>query len=110
MSSAEGKDLGKCSTGIDPKVGALLAYLVGFISGIIFFVIEKENKFVKFHAMQSIMVSVVFFILGFIPVLNFLTGIVGLVAWILCMVKSYQGEWFKLPIAGDFAAKQVGGI
>jgi len=46
----EGNDLGKTSTGINPTVAGLLSYLLGFVTGIIFLVIEKENRFVRFHA------------------------------------------------------------
>ena len=110
-------DLGKSSTGIQPNVAALLAYLVGFVSGIVFFLIEKENKFVRFHAMQSMGLSgglfVLGLVLGFLPVLGglmILLNLLGLVLWVVCMVKAYQEAWFKLPVIGDFAAKQVGGI
>jgi len=110
----EEKDLGKCSSGMQPNLAALLSYLLGFITGILFyFFLEKENKFVRFHAMQSIVVSAAFFvaqiILGMIPilgwVLSFLIGIAGFILWIILMVKAYQGEYFKLPIAGDIAEK-----
>lgn len=110
-------DLGKSSTGIQPNIAALLAYLVGFVSGIVFFLIEKENKFVRFHAMQSMGLSgglfVLGLVLGLIPVLGglmILLNLLGLVLWVVCMVKAYQEAWFKLPVIGDFAAKQVGGI
>ena len=110
-------DLGKSSTGIQPNIAALLAYLVGFVSGIVFFLIEKENKFVRFHAMQSMGLSgglfVLGLVLGFLPVLGglmILLNLLGLVLWVVCMVKAYQEAWFKLPVIGDFAAKQVGGI
>lgn len=110
---AENKDLGKTSCGLQPNIAGLLAYLAGWITGLIFFLIEKENKFIKFHAMQSIVVSVAFivlsFVLGFIPVIGWvllpLVGLAGLIIWIMCMVKAYQGEMFKLPIAGDIAEK-----
>jgi uncharacterized membrane protein len=110
----EEKDLGKCSSGIQPNLAALLSYLLGFITGILFyFFLEKENKFVRFHAMQSIVVSAAFFvaqiILGMIPVLgwvlSFLIGIGGFILWIVLMIKAYQGEYFKLPYAGDIAEK-----
>ena len=110
-------DLGKSSTGLQPNVAALLAYLVGFVSGLVFFLIEKESKFVKFHAMQSVCLSgglfVLGLVLGFIPILNLLMillDLLGLALWIVCMVKAYQGEWFKLPVVGELAAQQVGGI
>jgi len=54
------QDLGKSSTGMQPNVAGLLCYLAGWITGLIFYLIEKENKFVRFHAMQSIIVSVQF--------------------------------------------------
>ncbi len=44
----EGNDLGKTSTGINPTVAGLLSYLLGFVSGVIFLIIEKENRFVRF--------------------------------------------------------------
>ena len=109
----EQKDLGKTSIGMQPNAEALLAYLAGFITGIIFFVIEKENKFVRFHAMQSIVTFGVLFVAGifmaFIPVIGPIVGmliwILELVLWVILMVKAYNGEKFKLPIAGDFAEK-----
>ena len=111
-------EIGKSSTGMSANVAALLAYVFGLITGLVFFLIEKESKFVKFHAMQSMCVSGAFFVVGmvlaFIPVLGgvlaVLLNLAGLVGWIVCMVQAYQGHWFRLPIVGDFAAKQVGGI
>ena len=107
------KDLGKTSTGMQPNVAAVLSYLVGFITGIIFYVIEKKNKFVRFHAMQSIVtfgfLFVLGFILGVIPVIGWVLmpvlWIVEVILWIVLMMKAYQGEDFKLPIAGDIAEK-----
>ena len=109
----ETKDLGKTSTGMQPNVAALLSYLVGFITGIIFYLIEKDNKFVRFHAMQSIVVFGGLFVLGLIlavvPVIGWglmpILWIVEVVLWILLMIKAYQGEMFKLPVAGDIAEK-----
>ena len=121
----EPNDLGKTSTGLQPNVAGLLCYVLGWITGLIFFLIEKENKFVRFHAMQSIIVFGALFVLQivigifvrifivihlyfFLPVFTLLYPLVGLVAlvlWILLMVKAYQGEKFKLPIAGDIAEK-----
>jgi len=109
---------GKSSTGMQANLAGLLAYVLGLVTGLVFFLIEKENKFVKFHAMQSIAFSLVMFaaglIMGLIPFVGqvgtALLNLAGLVVWILCMVKAYQGEWFKLPVLGDIAEKQVGGI
>ena len=108
----------KSSTGMSENLAALLSYVLGFITGIIFFVIEKESKFVKFHAMQSILVSaalmVLSFVLGFIPFIGWialiLLGPVSFVLWILLMVKAYKYVWFKLPVVGDIAEKQADAI
>lgn len=119
----ENTDLGKSSTGMQANVAALLCYVLGWITGLVFFLIEKENKFVRFHAMQSIVVfgaltaaqiaigifiglfTVVhlYFLIPIFTLLYPLIGLAGLVLWILLMVKAYQGEKFKLPIAGDIA-------
>jgi uncharacterized membrane protein len=109
----ENKDLGPTSLGLQPNVAALLSYILGIITGILFFVLEKDNKFVRFHAMQSIVVFGFLFVLNavlaVIPVIGWavmpIVGIVTLILWILLMIKAYQGEYFKLPIAGDIAEK-----
>ena len=107
------------TTSLEPNVAGLLCYLVGWITGLIFILIEKENKFVRFHAMQSIVtfgaltvISIVLSILQLIPtvdilfwILQIIAGILGFVLWIVLMVKAYQGERFKLPVAGDIAEK-----
>ncbi len=111
----ETKDLGKTSTGMQPNVAALLSYLLGLITGLIFFLIEKENKFVRFHAIQSMVtfggLFVLGIVLGFIPVIGWamlpFLWIFELVIWVLLMVKAYQGEYFKLPVAGDIAEKNA---
>ncbi len=121
----EQKDLGKTSTGIQANVAGLLCYVLGWLTGLIFFLIEKENKFVRFHALQSMIVFGALFILSIalgmfvgifaamgvhflIPLLSLVNGLLalaGVVLWILLMIKAYQGEKFKLPIAGDIAEK-----
>jgi uncharacterized membrane protein len=105
-------DQGKSSTGLQANVAALLCYVAGFITGIIFFVIEKDNKFVKFHAMQSIILFAGTFALQmmfvFLPIFIFLIPILNLavlILWIILMIKAYNGEQFKLPVIGDLAEK-----
>ena len=109
----------KKGTGLEPNVAALLCYVLGWVTGLVFFLIEKDDEFVRFHAMQSIIffgavtaVMIVFGILEWIPfigilfmVLTALGGLFAFVLWIILMVKAYQGERFKLPIAGDMAEK-----
>jgi uncharacterized membrane protein len=105
----ENKDLGKTSLGMDPKLEAFLSYLAWFITGILFYILEKENKFVRFHAMQSIVAFGFFFVLSsflaFVPFLALPVGLAELVLWVILMVKAYNGEHFKLPVAGDIAEK-----
>ena len=85
---------------------ACLSYLVLWISGLFFFLFE-EDKFVKFHAMQSMIVFGILNVLSWIPFLGWVFGIVGLVIWIVCMVKAGTGVYYKLPIIGDWAERIV---
>lgn len=101
--------------GIDQNLEALLCYVLGWITGIIFLFMEKENEYVRFHAMQSLVTFLTLFIItiviGWIPILgwliSFLISILGLILWLLLMFKAYQGELYKLPYAGDFAEEQL---
>jgi uncharacterized membrane protein len=105
----------KTSTGIEPNVAGLLCYVLGWVTGLVFFILEKDNKFVRFHAMQSIItfgaLTVVNFILMFIPIIgwiiSWLIGVLALILWIILMIKAYQGKKYKLPLAGEIAEKQV---
>lgn len=106
----------KTSSGLEENVAGLLTYVLGFVTGIIFLLIEKDNKFVRFHAMQSIVVFGAFFVLSLVlnvvPVIGTIVSILilpplSLIVWIVLMVKSYQGNRYKLPIAGDFSEKQL---
>jgi uncharacterized membrane protein len=107
-------DLGKSSTGLQPNVAAGLSYVFGWVSGLIFFLIEKDNKFVKFNAMQSIVVfgtvTVSCFVLPFIPILGWIllpiVWLASFVLWIILMIKGFQGQTFKVPFAGDIAEKK----
>ena len=106
----------KSSTGLAENVAGLLCYVLGWVSGLVFVLIEQENKFVRFHAIQSIYVfgalTIAGIILGWIPfiggVLATLISILGFVLWIILMIRAYQGVRFKLPWAGNFAEKWVG--
>ncbi len=103
------------STGLDPKLGGVLSYLLGFVSGVIFLIIEKQDRFVRFHAFQSVATFAGLFVLsvvaGFIPFVGWivaaLVGPVGFILWIVLMVKAFQGETFKLPVIGDWAEEQA---
>ena len=110
------------STGLEPNLAGALSYLCGWVTGLIFYLMEIENNFVRFHAMQSIIVTggftVLFIacaILSNIPVIGWLflligypiVGIAYFVSWILLMIKAYQGERFHFPVAGEMAEKHA---
>ncbi len=113
--------LGPSTMSMDPKTAAGLSYLGIWVTGLIFFLLEKQNRFVRFHAMQSILffggLVVLSIVLGiaidFSPgllslglvCLNSLVGLVGFVAWIVLMINAFQGKYFKLPVVGDYAEK-----
>ena len=122
----------KSSTGLDENIAALLSYVFGWVSGLIFFLIEKDSRLVRFHAMQSILLNVLAAILligawvismiiwvittqlpGILAmIINLVVGLVWivvsvglLIAVVMCLVKAFQGQYFKLPIIGNFAEK-----
>ena len=106
----------KTSTGLTENVAGLLCYVLGWVSGLVFALIEQESKFVRFHAFQSIIVFVALtvagFILSWIPFIgSFLVWVIwllGLALWIVLMVKAYRGEKYKLYWAGNQAEKWAG--
>ncbi len=113
----------KSSTGLNENVASTLCYVLGWITGLVFFLLEKDNKTIKFHALQSMITFGATFVLNimigilmavftvihlsiFVPILVLLNTLVGLatfVLWIILMIKAYQGEKIKLPLAGDIA-------
>jgi uncharacterized membrane protein len=122
----------KSSTGLDENIAALLSYVFGWVSGLIFFLIEKDSRLVRFHAMQSILLnafilvagiviwiivfvlflistqlpSIIGSLMGLIITLIWVVFSVGLlIAWIMCLIKAFQGQYFKLPVIGAFAEK-----
>ena len=112
----------KTSLGLEENFEAALCYLFFWISGLFFYFVEDKNKFIRFHAMQSILVFLPLMILawifgGFFGVLSygpgwnffawiswFFWGLV-FIMWLVLMVKAYQMQRFKLPIVGDIAEK-----
>ena len=103
------------SGGLSQNNAAAIAYLT-FIPAVIFLVMEPYNRnpFIRFHSFQSIAFSVVAFaihlVLIFIPIIGwaigFLMTLVFFVLWIMCIMKAAKGEWYKLPVVGDFALQQ----
>ena len=123
---------GKSSTGLDENIASLLAYIAGWVTGLIFFLIEKNSRLVRFHAMQSILLNVLVIIVAIVVgiVISILVLILGqlsgalagiasllsvlfwlvfglavVVAWVMCMIKAYGGNMYKLPIIGEYADK-----
>lgn len=102
--------LAEKTLGLPKNTAAALSYVLGWLTGIVFLLIEKD-PFVRFHAMQSIITFGVLNVLVLIPVLNIFLGpivmIVGFILWLVLIFKAYQGEEFKLPVIGEFAKKQL---
>jgi uncharacterized membrane protein len=116
------------ASGLDPRVLALLCYLLPPLSSVVFLYLEKDNQDIQFHAWQGtafgvVAVFILFFFLRFVIILfSFVAGFLGqlvslaspfiwltaLTLWIVCMVKAYQGERWRIPIIGDFAAQKAG--
>lgn len=105
----------KTSLGLKENVEGALCYVLGWITGIVFLMVEERNRFVRFHAMQSIVtflpLTVITVILGWIPFFGWIIGrliwILALILWLILMLKAYQGKMYKLPIAGDFAEESL---
>ena len=101
--------------GVTENIEALLCYVLGWVTGLVFLLLEQKNAFVRFHALQSLITFLSLFIIslvvGVIPVLGALVGLLlwplGVVLWIVLMVKAYKGERYKLPVIGDFVEQQL---
>jgi uncharacterized membrane protein len=99
----------KSGTGLNKNTAGAMAYVLGPITGVIFLVIERD-AYVRFHAMQSIVVFIGLFILQFIlgftifllPLVP-LIGIVSFVLWLILIYKAWQGEKWEVPLFGKFA-------
>jgi uncharacterized membrane protein len=105
------EEVKKSGLGLPRNTAAALAYVLWWVTGIVFLLLEKDDKFIRFHAMQSIITFGGLSIIMMIPFVNILlfmpVMIVGIVLWLVLIIKAYKGEEFKLPVIGDFAKKQV---
>jgi uncharacterized membrane protein len=98
---------------LSPNVAALLCYVAGWISGIMFLVLEQKNRYVRFHALQSIIIfgslTLAGVVFGHIPVIgpgfSAIFGITGFILWIILMVKAIGGDMFKMSWAGNLAER-----
>ncbi|MDD5309146.1 MAG: hypothetical protein PHU25_17675 [Deltaproteobacteria bacterium] len=111
----------KCGTGLDQGVSCLLAYLLGWVGGLVFFVAERENAFVRFNAAQSIILSgaacaacALLSVLSWVPFLgtiffvaNVLMCLGVFALTVVLVVMSFQGRKVILPIIGSLAGKWI---
>ena len=124
---------GKASIGMDANVASMICYLtmiccgLGIILSLVFFLIEKTSRLLKFHAMQALLYGGVWIIVGIafrilmmivdialgdavgfaafwgLLLVRILVGLVLLAFLILAAIKAYQGQYYKLPIIGNIA-------
>lgn len=111
-------------TGIAPNMAGALSYFLGALTGVLFLIIDKDRPFVRFHAMQSIVLSVAWvglwivfsvlsMILGAVPVLGWLIGLLisialgigGFVLWLYLMYRAYSGDEWEMPMVGEYARR-----
>ncbi len=114
-------------TGLEPNVAGALSYILGALTGILFLVIDGQRPFVRFHAMQSIVLTVAMvvlwivlgvasMVLAVIPIIGWLIGILAslalslgaLILWIYLMYRAWSGDEWEVPVVGQYA-RQFGG-
>jgi uncharacterized membrane protein len=115
---------GPTSTGVDPRLSALLCYLAWWVSGVVFLVIEQQHRAVRFHAAQSLVLfgglTVVIVVLSVISVaalfispaifqatwmVSYLVWFGAVLLWLMVLLKTFRGETWHVPFAGDLAAR-----
>jgi uncharacterized membrane protein len=112
----------KATFGLDENLASAATYVLGWLTGIIFLLVEKDNKTVRFHAMQSILTFLPLSILiilvsnlflwstgmwGIWSLVVTLIQLVMLILWLVLIYKAYSGEKFKVPVVGDIAEAQT---
>ena len=125
MTAADGNDfVGPTSTGVDPRLAALLCYTAWWVSGLIFLIIEQQHRAVRFHAAQSLVLfgglSVIIAVLSVMSiamlmisggafqaarVLVYLVWIGAVAIWLVLMYRTYNGQTWRVPVASSLAAK-----
>lgn len=105
----------KTSLGLQENVVGALTYILFWLTGFIFLLIEKENRFVRFHAIQSMLtfipLALIVFLVAWIPyygwmIADFL-GFISLFLLLICVILAYRGLKFKLPVVGNIAYNAV---
>ena len=125
MTSADADDLtGPTSTGVDPRLSALLCYTAWWVSGLIFLIIEQQNRTVRFHAAQSLVLfgglSVLIAVLSVMSIgmlivsggafqaaraLVYAVWIAAVAIWLVLMYRTFNGQTWRVPLASGLAAK-----
>ncbi len=104
----ETETVAKTESKNNDNIMAALAYLLGSVSGIIIYLIEKDkpdkSRFVMFHAVQAIILGIVWFIFSFVP---FIGQLVIFITWVVMIYKAYTGEEYHLPVIGEYAEKYI---
>lgn len=102
----------KISPSVRVSRAGWLSYLGGWVTGLIFLLLKREDRFVRFHALQSLIffgtISIVMAIFSSIPFFDsiaFGLGFVSFICWIVLMVKAARGRYYRLPLIGDYAEK-----
>ena len=96
---------------LEPRLAAVLCYMLGVVSGAIILSVERESRFVRFHALQSILycalvgVVLVAFALAGLSVVNAVLGLPALALWVSLMYRAARGEWWQLPWVGRWAER-----
>lgn len=107
---------GQTSTGLDANVGAALSYALGWVTGLGFYLLEQDNQFVRFHALQSAIVfgglSIAWMLALSVPILGWIVAFLVIpplsaVLWLFLMYKAYQGDRFKVPGVGDWVEQRL---
>ncbi len=104
----------KARSGLDPKLAAALAYVFGPIGGAVFLMMEKEDEFVRFHALQSVVtflgIAVIHLVVAGLPLvawLRFPLRMATFGVWLFLIVKAFAGARYKVPVVGDFVERQL---
>jgi uncharacterized membrane protein len=113
------------ASGLQENVAGLLCYVLGWLTGIIFLLIDKR-PFVRFHAAQSIVVFGVLFLIRLVLIftisgslfgfwalyglISLLISLITLAAWVILMIQAYQGKWFEVPVAAGIAKNIAGKV
>lgn len=108
----------KTASGLDQNLAGALAYGLGWMTGAFFLLTEPTNRFVRFHAWQSVILfgalSIAWFVAVSIPLIGTIIAFVVIppvsaFLWLLLMFKAYHGERYKAPYVGDMADQQTEG-